>query len=75
MAEVIHRLTHPGSRFLLFCFYGALSDLPIVAFDGPSRLSGTIAPGEEAALFGDVFDIERLPEPEDPYACFLMTRR
>lgn len=77
MAEVVHRLTHPGSRFLLWCFSADLATLPFLSFTGPSRLSGAIAPGEEAALFGDSFEIERLPEPpaSEPFACFLMTRR
>jgi len=36
-----------------------------------------IEPGEETALFGDDFSIERLatPDPSTHTACFLMTRR
>jgi hypothetical protein len=35
-----------------------------------------IEPGEETALFGDAFSIERLaaPDPSTHTACFLMTR-
>jgi len=71
------RLTRPGGFFLLWCFYAARSDLPLISFRDPSKLSGAISPGEEKALFGEDFDIERLTSPptESPFACFLMTRR
>jgi hypothetical protein len=77
MAATIIRLARPGAAFLLWCFYASRSDLPRVSFSGPSRLSGAIAPGEETALFGDTFEICRLPdrEPGRPFACFLMRRR
>ncbi|OGN88119.1 MAG: hypothetical protein A2X23_11120 [Chloroflexi bacterium GWC2_73_18] len=76
MAELATRLARPGAKFLLWCFYAAPEELPRISFSGPSRLSPAIAPGEETALFGDAFEIERLPEPSrGPYACFLMTRR
>ena len=71
------RLTRPGGLFLMWCFYAARKELPWIRFDGPSKLSGAIAPGEEAALFQHDFSIERLPTPPTttPFACFLMTRR
>lgn len=71
------RLTRAGGVFLLWCFYAARADLPWIRFDGPSKLSGAIAPGEENALFRYDFSIERLPEPSssEPFACFLLTRR
>ena len=71
------RLTRPGGHFLMWCFYAAPSELPLISFNGPSKLSGAIAPGEEQALFRYDFTIERLPTPpsEGPFACFLMTRR
>ena len=71
------RLTRPGGFFLFWCFYASRRELPWIAFDGPSRLSGAIAPGEENALFRYDFAIERLPEPpsSEPFACFLLTRR
>ncbi len=77
MAATIHRLSRPGSTFLLWCFYARRSELPIVSFSGPSRLATPIEPGEEIALFGDGFDVERMPEPKEGSraACFLMTRR
>ncbi len=77
MAATIGRLSHPGSRFLLWCFYARRSDLPVISFKGASRLAPALEPGEEQRLFGDDFDIERLPEPEvrSGFACFLMSRR
>ena len=71
------RLTRPGGHFLMWCFYAAPAELPFIAFDGPSKLSGAIAPGEENALFRYDFSIERLPSPppNSRFACFLMSRR
>jgi hypothetical protein len=36
-----------------------------------------LEPGEEVELFGDAFEIERLPEPRPEHltAAFVMTRR
>jgi SAM-dependent methyltransferase len=75
MAATIVRLARPGSRFLLWCFYGARRELPWMSFQGPSRLWPGLEPGEEAALFGDRFEIEWLPAPppETHAACFLLT--
>lgn len=77
MAGTIARLARPGAAFLSWCFFASRSELPRISFSGPSRLSGAIAPGEETALFGDTFEIRRLPdrEPGRPFACFLMRRR
>jgi SAM-dependent methyltransferase len=78
LAGVVHRLTRPGSLVLLWCWYKAPSELPIVSLRGPSRLLPlVVAPGEEELLFGEAFRIERFhrPEPGTDRACFLMTRR
>ncbi|MDP9252678.1 MAG: class I SAM-dependent methyltransferase [Chloroflexota bacterium] len=77
MARTIHRVSIPGSRVLLWCFYGVHDELPRISFSGPSRLTPLIAPGEVERLFGAAFVIERLPEPRpgSGAACFLMTRR
>jgi len=77
MTLTIHRVSKSGSRFLLWCFYGLPKELPAISFTGPSRLTPLIAPGEVERLFGDAFDIERLPEPAEKSgaACFLMVRR
>jgi hypothetical protein len=77
MAATVKRLSRAGSRFLLWCFYAPRTELPRISFTGPSRLSPGLEPGEEVALFGDSFDIERLPKPprESRSACFLMTRK
>jgi SAM-dependent methyltransferase len=76
MATSVVRLSLPGSVFLLWCFYARLSELPLISFRGASRLAPPIEPGEEYALFGHSFNIERLPRPEpgSGAACFLMTR-
>ena len=77
MAATIRRLSHVGSRFLLWCFYARRAELPLISFKGASRMAPAIEPGEEQQLFGDAFEIDRLPRPEDRsgFACFLMTRR
>jgi cyclopropane fatty-acyl-phospholipid synthase-like methyltransferase len=78
LADTVHRLTRPGSLVVLWCWYKARSELPLVRLRGPSRLLPLVVePGEEERLFGEAFDIERLPRPEPgtDRACFLMTRR
>ena len=77
MAATVVRLARPGASFLLWCFFAAPTDLPRVSFTGPSRLTGAIAPGEEGELFGDAFEISRVPDREHgtPFATFLMRRR
>lgn len=77
MADTVLRLSHPGSLFVLWCFYTDGEGLPRFKFNGVSRFHTAIRPGEEHDLFGACFDIERLPEPgpDSHMACFLMTRR
>jgi cyclopropane fatty-acyl-phospholipid synthase-like methyltransferase len=77
MATLISNLARPGAVFLLWCFWARRSELPRVSLTGPSRMIPVIEPGEETALFGDDFSIERLPAPNPSThtACFLMTRR
>lgn len=72
MAATIRRLARPGAVCLLWCFY----DEVVWWRRRGARFPG-LAPGSEAALFGDAFTIERLPRPEagSGFACFLMTRR
>jgi SAM-dependent methyltransferase len=77
MAENIRRLSGPGSKVVLWCFHTDGEGLPRFKFNGVSRSHPAIRPGEEYDLFGDLFDIERLPDPppQTHMACFLMTRR
>ncbi len=77
MARTVKRLARPGAVFLLWCFYRAKRELPLVSFKGASRLALPLEPGEERALFADAFHIERhpTPEPGTGAACFLMTRK
>jgi SAM-dependent methyltransferase len=77
MASTIIRLARPGSIFVLYAFYAARADLPRFSLTGPSRLVPVLEPGEEVELFGDSFEIERLPEPRPGHltAVFVMTRR
>lgn len=78
LASLVRSLTEPGSHFLLWCYYQPISTLPAFSFNGPSRrFPFVVEPGEETALFGEDFTIERLPlpPPETRKACFLMTRR
>ena len=78
LARLVRSLTVPGSLFLLWCYYEAVSGLPRFTFNGPSRMFPfVVEPGEEKELFGDDFAIERLPwpDPETRKASFLLTRR
>jgi SAM-dependent methyltransferase len=77
MAGTVHRLSGPGSLFVFWCFYAHPDELPEARWSGASKMLAPIVPGEEKELFGDAFDIERLPTPPPPEhsACFLMTRR
>jgi SAM-dependent methyltransferase len=77
LASLVRSHTVPGSLFLLWCYYQPVSELPSFSFNGPSRrFPFVVEPGEEVALFGDDFSIERLPSPppESGKASFLMTR-
>lgn len=74
MADVIHRYAHPGTIFVLWCFYAVKKELPRFRFSGASQMLAMLNPGEEQKLFGAAFDIERLESPEHT-ACFVMTRR
>lgn len=75
MAAAIRRLSHPSSRFLLWCFQNEKRALPWMSFSGPSRLFPGIEPGEETRLFGDQFSVQRLaePPPGSGFACYLLT--
>jgi SAM-dependent methyltransferase len=77
MASAIIRLARPGSIFVLHAFYATRADLPRISLTGPSKLVPVLEPGEEVELFGDAFEIERLPEPRPEHrtAAFVMTRR
>ena len=78
MVRTIVRLARPGSRFLLWCFYGNRDTLPAFSFTAPSRFAAGLDFGEEAELFGHSFQIETLKVPPagtHGFGCFLMTRR
>jgi hypothetical protein len=86
MVNTIDRLSHPGSVFLEWCFYGAIEDLPLFSLDGPSRvflpidrarkLAPTIVPGEIDNLFGEKWEIEPYSaNPDRFFASFLLTKK
>lgn len=76
MVATIDRLSRPGSIFLEWCFYGAREDLPRFSFNGPSRLSSSIEPGELEVRFGEHWNIESLTsQPERFFASFLLRKR
>lgn len=75
MVRNVTALTGERAVFLLWCFYAAAEDLPLISFSGPSRLASAIEPGEEQALFGEAFEIEHLREPDGHIACFVLSRR
>jgi SAM-dependent methyltransferase len=75
-ARTVERLSRPGARFLLWCFYAPRSDLPAFSLHGPSKLAPAIEPGEETALFGRAFAIKEFSrDAANRAACFLLTRR
>lgn len=69
VANLIRRLSHPGTVVLEFCFSGDKEQLPALA-----KLTPMLAPGEEAALFAADFEIERLPSRERTVS-LVLTRR
>lgn len=75
LARNVAGLARPGALFLFWCFYAARDELPWISFAGPSRLAPAIEPGEEQALFGDAFTIERFGPERRRVACFLLQRR
>jgi len=77
MASTIIRLARPSSIFVLYAFQAVRADLPRFSRTGPSRMVPVLEPGEEVDLFGNAFEIERLPEPRPEHltAVFVMTRR
>jgi len=76
VAATIKRLSRVGSTLLLWCFCAEPSQLPLISFNGPSKLSGALSEGEIARLFAADFEIERLAEPprDSVFGCFLLTR-
>jgi len=77
MAATITRLAGPGATFLLWCFCAEPSELPLISFNGPSRLSGALTEKEIARMFAAGFYIERLPEPrrDSHFGCFLLSKQ
>jgi SAM-dependent methyltransferase len=75
MAAHVARLARPGAVVLLWCFYGARQELPRISFQGPSRLTPGLEPGEEEQLFGEDFEIADFARPHPHAACFLLHRR
>ncbi len=76
LARIVTDLARPGSVLVMWCFCAEREELPWVSFSGPSRLLGAaVDPGEIAELYGQRWEVERLPEPTSPYACFWMVRR
>jgi len=71
MAANLIELARLGASFLLWCFYDEIRWWR--RREGPFP---GLKPGEETALFGQAFDIERLPTPATGtgFACFLLTR-
>lgn len=72
-AGLIGRLARPGSRFFLYAAMGRREELP--RFGYPSRYGPFMVPGEPEDLFGDLWEIERIPREGHPFiATFLLTR-
>lgn len=74
VAAHVAGLAAPGSVYLLWCFYGDPDELPLISFNGPSRMAAGLGRGEERELFGSTFDIEEFSTGRHT-ACFLLRRR
>ena len=77
IAETVTNLARSGAVFVMWCFYADPSDLPLMSLGGPSRYGAPpIEPGEETALFGKDWVIDRLDltDPSPHEACFVMNR-
>lgn len=76
LARTVTSITGRGAVFVMWCFCAEWDELPWVSASGPSRLLGVaVPPGEIDELYGRQWEVERLPEPTSPYACFWMVRR
>jgi cyclopropane fatty-acyl-phospholipid synthase-like methyltransferase len=73
LASAVSRWTRTDGQFLLWCFYG---DVAWWRRRG-ARVPGGLRDGEERVLFGEAFEVVRLPRPErgSGFACFVMRRR
>lgn len=77
VARAVTALARPGAVFVMWCFYGRRSELPLLLTSGPSRWGAPpIEPGELEALFGDDWEIERYESTQTSRnsACFVLTR-
>lgn len=78
VARILTNLSRPGSKLVMWCFHGSPSEFPRFSLRGPSRWGApAVYEGEESQLFGEHWEIDRLPEPSpgSGAACFLMARR
>ncbi len=77
IATEARRLSRSGTVVLVWCWYAARAELPVISYRGPSRIAPfVIEPGEELDLFGDAFDVERMStEPGERRAAFILTKR
>ncbi len=78
VAESYTALARPGAVLVLWCFYASMARTPLLSMTGASRLGAPpLVPGEEIALFGRHWEIERFrsAQPLPRSAVFHMTRR
>jgi len=73
MAQLITRIAAPGARFLMYCFLGRSSDLPLPV---RGHLLASIEDGEMEEKFAADWDIEDLSHMLDEHkaALYLLTR-
>ena len=62
-------LSRPGALFLMWCFYASRSQLPWIRFDGPSKLSGAIEPGETTASKGKAMAVASVSDGDGNGGC------
>jgi SAM-dependent methyltransferase len=76
-ATLIDGLARPGSRFFLYAFEARRASLPWFSLRTPSRLAPEVfEPGEVEALFGDTWDVARIPRDGPQWISnYLLTRK
>jgi SAM-dependent methyltransferase len=78
VGEAYTALARPGAVLVLWCFYASAARTPRLRASGPSRWGAApLVPGEETAIFGRHWEIERFrsAQPLPRSAVFVMTRR
>lgn len=73
-AALVDSLSRPGTRFFLYAAVGRREELPRLGY--PSRYGPFMVPGEAEELFGERWEVERIPREGYRFIwTYLLTRR